>query len=166
MPQHACFDGFFMLISEFLSLCLLHHWALWFFSQWNLIVLLYTLECFSPGESQGVFTSLCLFLKSMRLGLHCVLTLSFYEWKVTHATCHATLDLFLELFQRALLCIQELWLLFQHMGNECSTVHHSVVNNSDLQQRGVLLFPLDKKRRENHIWHSAGGVWRFVFPLP
>ncbi len=38
---------------RFLSLCLLRHWAMWFFSQWNLILLLYAQECFSPEWVAG-----------------------------------------------------------------------------------------------------------------
>lgn len=40
---------------------------------------------FPPGEWQGVFTSLCLFLKSLRLRLHCLLTLSLW---MRGNTCH------------------------------------------------------------------------------
>lgn len=57
VSQHACFYGF-MPLSEFLSSCLLHHWAMRFSSQWNLILLLYAQECFSPLEWQGEFTFL------------------------------------------------------------------------------------------------------------
>lgn len=62
VSQHACFYSYYAP-SEFLSPCLLHHWAMWPFPQWNLILLLYAQECFSPGEWQYKFTVLWLFLK-------------------------------------------------------------------------------------------------------
>lgn len=85
VSQHACFDGFYAHFRVSSPLCLLRHWAMWFFSQWNPILLLYSQECFSPSERQGVFTSLCLFLKSIHLRLQCLLTLSLW---MRSNTCH------------------------------------------------------------------------------
>lgn len=109
----------FMPLSEFLTLCLLHHWAMWFVSQWNLILLLYAEECFSPGEWQGKFTFLWMSLKSIRLRLHCLLTVSFI--KVTHSTHHAKLNsqLFLEV------CVFKLFFAAWRSGYCCNRCYMS-----------------------------------------
>lgn len=70
LSQHACFYSFYAP-SEFLSPPLLHHWTMWPFSQWNLILLLYTQECFSPGEWKDKLAVLWLFLKFISLR-HCL----------------------------------------------------------------------------------------------
>lgn len=53
------------------SSCLLHHWTMRPFSQWNLILLMYSQECFSPGEWRDKLAVLWLFLKCISL-CHCL----------------------------------------------------------------------------------------------
>lgn len=96
-------------IFKFLSLRLLRQWAMKFLSQWNPILLLYAQECFSTGERQGVFTSLCLSPKSPLVWGSSIFSLCLYEWE---ETCHAELkaQLFLEVCGGALLSKPLLWL--------------------------------------------------------
>lgn len=112
VSQHACFYGFY---APFLSPCLLHHWAMRFSSQWNLILLLYAQECFSPGEWQGQFTFFWLFLKSIRLRLRRVLTVSFIkEHKHIPHVVQKT-PFFLRSVSESSLCHRLLWLLLKQM---------------------------------------------------
>lgn len=66
------------------SPCLLHHWTMWPFSQWNLILLMYTQECFSPGEWRDKLAVLWLFLKCISLR-HCLPWFSYRN--AFHTSC-------------------------------------------------------------------------------
>lgn len=57
---------------------------MWPFTQWNPILLLYAQECFSPGEQQGTFTVLWLFLKCTSLR-HCFPRFSYRN--TFHTSC-------------------------------------------------------------------------------
>lgn len=81
-----CLNMQYIPVSELLSLCLLHIWAMLFFSQWNLIILLYTQGCFAPRKR--VLCGFACLRKNSTLYSH-----SLNAWEVTHATCHEMYNL-------------------------------------------------------------------------
>lgn len=99
VSQHACFYSF-MPLSEFLSSCLLHHWAMRFSSQWNLILLLYAQECFPPLEWQGEFTFLLTVPEKHPLEASLFARCLVYKGAETHST-HCTKSPFLEVSVKA-----------------------------------------------------------------
>lgn len=87
-----CLNMLVFTVIMFLSPCLLHHWTMWPFSQWNSILLLYTQECFSPGEWQDKLAVLWLFLKCISMR-HCLPWFSYHN--AFHTSCqneHTPLD--------------------------------------------------------------------------
>lgn len=97
---------------------------MWPFSQWNPILLLYTQECFSPGEWQDKLAVLWLFLKCISLR-HCLPWFSYRN--AFHTSCqneHTPLDS--KAFSPK---VHLLFFFFLTPDvNWTQNIHHSVVN--------------------------------------